>query len=133
MLIWRLGAVAAVWVGAQTALAQSQITPDAFMDRAVGRTLTFESVRDGRTVGVEQFLSRRQTVWTRRDGSCTYGQVTLTDDMVCFTYEDQWNVEHCWFPHEQDGTLIVKSLRGSVQRVSRITDLPVVCYDAPVS
>lgn len=115
------------------AAAQTRITPEEFIDRAIGRTLTFESMYDGRVVGIEEFLSRDRTVWTRRDGSCTYGHVTLKEDQVCFRYEDQWDINHCWFPLDRSGTLIMQSLRGSRQRVSRITDLPVACYDAPLS
>jgi hypothetical protein len=129
----RGGAIILLMICAQTGAAQTPISPEEFIDRAEGRTLTFENIEDGRVVGVEQFLSRQQTVWTRRDGSCTYGRVTLTEQTVCFTYEDQWDVDHCWFPYDRDGTLIVQSLRGSLQQVSRITDLPVVCYDAPLS
>lgn len=122
-----------LFLSASAGAGQTRITPEEFIDRALGNTLTFESVRDGRVVGIEEFLSRRQTVWARRDGSCTYGHVTLTEEQVCFRYEDQWDVDHCWFPHDRDGTLIMQSLRGSLQQVSRITDLPVACNDAPLS
>ncbi|APE42998.1 hypothetical protein BOO69_05865 [Sulfitobacter alexandrii] len=113
--------------------AQTQLSPEEFMDHAAGRTLTFESLGTGRLVGIEEFLSRQRTVWARSDGSCTYGEVTLTDSQVCFRYEDQWGVNHCWTPYEVDGTIIVVSPGGSRQRVSRITDQPVACYDPPMS
>ncbi len=126
-------AVIMLILGTSAGLAQTRITPEQFMDRAAGRTLTFENMLDGRLVGVEEFLSRRQTVWARRDGSCTYGHVTLTEDQVCFRYEDQEHISHCWYPHDRNGTLVMQSLRGSVQEVTRITDLPVACQDAPLS
>lgn len=125
---------ALLWLGlAGGAAAQTALTPEAFMDRAEGRTLTFESAATGRVVGIEQFLSRRQTVWAREDGSCTYGQVTLTEETICFRYEDNWGEAYCWVPYDDQGTLVVRSPRGAVQRVSRITDLPVLCEDRPMS
>ncbi|MFC6759370.1 hypothetical protein ACFQFQ_07480 [Sulfitobacter porphyrae] len=38
-------------LGTTAGLAQTRITPEQFMDRAVGRTLTFESMLDGRLSG----------------------------------------------------------------------------------
>ncbi|OAN79874.1 hypothetical protein A8B82_07520 [Sulfitobacter sp. EhC04] len=127
--------IAAILLILSTAVggAQTLITPEQFIERAVGRTLTFANMHDGRIVGIEEFLSRQQTVWARRDGSCTYGHVTLTRDQVCFRYEDQEHVSHCWYPHDQGGTLVMQSPLGPTQQVTRITDLPVVCHDPPLS
>ncbi|QFT60439.1 hypothetical protein FIU94_16535 [Sulfitobacter sp. THAF37] len=113
--------------------AQEQLTPDAFLDRAEGRTLTFKSAGTGRVVGIEEFLSRHQTKWAREDGSCTYGQVTVDGETICFQYEDNWGELHCWVPYDNAGTLMVRSPDGAIQHVTRITDLPVLCQDKPMS
>lgn len=113
--------------------AQTRLTPEAFLDRAVGNALTMETLFGGQTVGVEHFLSRSQTVWARSDGSCTRGQVTLRDELICFTYDDQPAVDHCWTPFLFEGDLVVRGTRGALQRVSEMSDVPVVCTDVPVS
>ena len=123
-------AMAAAWPAA----AQESLTPDDFLDRAAGRTLTFVSTPEGRLVGTEQFLSRSRSVYARADGSCAYGQVTVEGPELCFRYEDDPGRAHCWWPFAQDGTLHVRiadAASDEVQRVARIGDGPVTCTDAP--
>lgn len=115
------------------AAAQDQITPDDFLDRATGRTLTFENFPDGGVVGVEQFLSRSRTVWTTPEGTCTHGRIEVRDALLCFIYDDLPDPEHCWLTFEHDGRLIVMAAPGSVQEVTRITRRPVTCQDVPIS
>ena len=47
---------------------QTLITPDDFLDAAVGKTLSFHEMSSGELVGEEQFLSPTLSVW-RMDGA----------------------------------------------------------------
>lgn len=126
-------ALVAALLGAP-ASAQESLTPEAFLDRATGRTLTFVSTPEGRLVGVEQFLSRSRSVYARADGSCAYGTVTVEGPELCFRYEDDPGRAHCWWPFTRGGELHVRiadTASDEVQRVSRIGDGPVLCTDAP--
>lgn len=120
-----------LWAG--VAQAQTKISPEQFIDQAQGNTLTFLSFRNNTLVGVEQFLSRDRTVWTRDNGTCTYGRIELTEGMVCFHYEDMPGQAHCWQPYVHEGELLVISTGGDIQRVSDISKEPVICRDVPVS
>jgi hypothetical protein len=117
---------------AASASAQTQLTPDEFLDRAEGRTLTF-SYPDGGLVGTEQFLDRDRTIWKRPGRDCTYGQIELREDLVCFLYDDFPDVDNCWKPFTDDGRLFVVSINGSTQEITRITSTPILCGDVPIS
>lgn len=116
-----------------TALAQQQITPDAFLDRADQHTLTFELFPNGGVVGVEQFLSRQRTVWATPDGTCTYGKIEQRGPQVCFIYEDLPTPEHCWVPFDRQGLTVLVSPQMNMQKVTNITTRPVICEDATLS
>ncbi|MGJ8547029.1 MAG: hypothetical protein ACSHWZ_16405 [Sulfitobacter sp.] len=131
-LVKSLTICAAMLIGASVQ-AQSRITPEAFIEAAKGRTLTFVTFPGNRPVGVEQFLSGQRSVWARSDGSCTYGQITLSGLYICFEYEDDPAGQHCWVPFEHQDGMLVRSVQGSVQRVSEISSALVVCFDAPLS
>lgn len=113
--------------------AQDQLTPDQFLDRADGRTLTFEHFPLGGVVGVEQFLSRTRTVWATPTGTCTYGRIEVRKTQVCFIYDDLEDPEHCWVPFTSDEGMVVVGGIGSIQRVTQITKRPVICEDAAIS
>jgi hypothetical protein len=115
------------------ASAQTQITPEQFIDQAEGRTLTFLNFRTNNLVGVEEFITRDRTVWARDDGSCTYGRIELSETLICFHYEDMPGQAHCWMPYVHEGELLVISTSRDIQRVSEVSDDPVVCTDVPVS
>lgn len=114
--------------------AQEQITPDAFLDLALGRTLSFSSVRTGTLVGVEQFLRRDLSVWADETGRCTYGRIELRGPLICFLYEDAPDPNNCWTTFLDEGTLLVMAQgSGEVQQISDLTDEPVICEGNPTS
>lgn len=119
-------------VMAVPAAGQDLLTPDAFLDLAEGRTMTFVTEPGGALVGIEQFLTRDRTIWTRADGSCAYGIVTTTPLTVCFAYDDDPGRQHCWYTYAVEGVPHVReTTSGSIQRVDAITDEPVVCEPLP--
>ncbi len=127
-----------IWIAltvlAYPASAMELITPERFLDKAAGRTLTFRMEPSGQLVGVEQFISRVLTVWTRSDGTCTYGVVTIRDGQLCFVYDDDPDVSHCWYTFIDEGGLLVGMPSDmEVQRVTKITETPVGCRDVPLS
>ncbi len=127
-----LGIVVAVFGSA--ASAQDQLSPDGFLDLAVGRTLSFSSSLTGNLIGSEQFLRRDLSVWADETGRCTYGRIELRGHLICFQYEDAPNPENCWLPFIDGGTLLVMSQTSrEVQRVTDISDEPIVCEGAPLS
>ena len=116
------------------ATAQEQITPDGFLDLALGRTLSFTSTGSGNLVGVEQFLRRDLSVWADERGRCTYGRIEQRGPLLCFLYEDAPDPDNCWIPFIDEGTLLVMAQRSNeVQRISDISEKPVICEGAPTS
>lgn len=114
--------------------AQQQIAPDTFLDLAIDRTLTFSDYTSGVTVGVEQFLRRDLSVWAQADGRCSYGHIEIRGPVLCFIYENFPNPQNCWMPFAADDELLVMSTSSrQIQRVTQITDEPVVCEGVPLS
>lgn len=119
---------------AHSATAQEQLTPDGFLDLALGRTLSFSSMLSGNLVGVEEFLRRDLSVWADETGRCTYGRIEKRGPLLCFLYEDAPDPNNCWIPFLDEGTLLVMSDRTrEVQRISDISEEPVICEGAPSS
>ena len=119
---------------ASSAVAQEQLTPDGFLDLAHGRTLSFANIKSGNLVGVEQFLRRDLSVWADETGRCTYGRIEQRGPLLCFLYEDAPDPGNCWIPFIDEGTLLVLSERTrEVQRISDISEKPVICEGAPTS
>lgn len=115
-------------------IAQTRLTPEAFLDQATGRTLTFTSQSSGAVVGIEQFLNRKQSVWANASGRCTYGEIEVRGHLICFIYEDKPDPLNCWATFSDEDELLVISTRSrQVQRVTKITDRPVMCEDAALS
>lgn len=110
------------------------MTPDAFLDIALGRTLSFSSLTTGALVGAETFLRRDLSVWADERGRCTYGRMEVRGPLLCFIYEDAPDPDNCWLPFNDEGTLLVMAVRSrEMQRISDISDTPIECVDAPVS
>jgi hypothetical protein len=130
----RCALVLAAALLAAPAAAQDQITPDAFLELALGRTLTFSSMRTGGVVGVEQFIRRTLSVWADESGRCTYGRIELRGPLICFIYEDFPDPNNCWIPFMDEGALLVLSQStNEVQRITDISEKPVICDGAPTS
>ena len=127
----------ALCAAATGSAAQTRISPDTFLDAAVGKTLTFRAVPSGNLVGIEFFLSRTETRWEQVDGTCTRGRITTPDGMLCFLYDyDPDNVPVCWWPFIDDGRLLVRIARfddDEVQEVSDISTEPFYCGGVPLS
>lgn len=132
-MTWRALIMAAA-AGASPAQAQEQLTPDSFLDIALDRTLSFSSMRSGMLVGIEEFLRRDLSVWADETGRCTYGRIEIRGPLICFLYEDAPDPNNCWIPFNDAGTLLVMSqTTGEVQRISDISDKPVICEGTPTS
>ena len=90
----------------------------------------------GQLVGIEHFLSTRRTVWTRPDGTCAYGTVSVRGPEVCFVYDDEGPERgpHCWWPLREGLRLYVRladAERSETQRISEITEEPLSCDAVP--
>ncbi|MBD3662484.1 hypothetical protein H9Q16_00960 [Sulfitobacter sp. TSTF-M16] len=132
-MLSRAFALSALCICAGAAVAQQQISPEAFLDRAEGKTFTFRQYQGNAYVGTEQFLRRDLSVWATSTGRCTYGTITVRGPQVCFLYDDFPDPENCWLPFEYNGDLVVMAPTGEVQRVTKITERPISCEGAPVS
>ena len=127
---------AAVLVAAATPAAAQErpVTPDAFLDAVAGLTVSFVLEPGGGLVGVERFVDRDRSVWTRPDGRCALGAVTVRDEALCFTYDDDPGVDHCWWPFEEGGDLHVRSTgTGEVQRLGGLDEQLLGCEGEPLS
>lgn len=120
------------WAGLPLA-AQEQITPDQFLDLAVGKTLTFRGYRSGALVGEEEFLRRDLSVWTDPAGRCTYGVIEIRGPQICFLYEDDPDPDNCWLIFRNEEELLVMSDNLEVQQITRVRDVSLNCEAAPLS
>ncbi|MEM9970101.1 MAG: hypothetical protein AAF762_03230 [Pseudomonadota bacterium] len=134
----RSAILGAVLVLATPCLAQERVSPEAFLDAAEGKTLTFEMFPSGSLVGVEEFLRRDLSVWRRAGEDCVYGSVSVRDDQICFAYDDDpEGVEHCWVTFS-DGERFFVAMPSEfeadgleVQVVSSISDETLDCPVKP--
>ncbi|WP_425078602.1 hypothetical protein [Ruegeria denitrificans] len=119
------------------ASAQTMITPEAFLDAAVGKTLTFYEIRSGGLVGTEQFLNRSVSVWREEGQGCVYGQITTPNGQLCFLYDnDPDGIPVCWWPFLHEGRLMVRLasfVDGEIQEVRSMTERGLNCPGAPLS
>ena len=128
-----------VALAAPPAAAQQSVAPEAFLDLAQGRTLTFSDAEDGALVGEEHFLPGRRTVWVRADGTCALGRVTVRGPELCFEYDDDAPGEgpHCWWPLREGSALYVRladarrDARQRITAITAITDEPLACAAVP--
>nr|WP_254437050.1 hypothetical protein [Ruegeria arenilitoris] len=130
----RAAVFCAAWVPA-AAVAQTRISPEAFLDAVVGKTVTFHELTSGMLVGTEEFLSPNRSVWRREGEGCVYGQITTPDGKLCFLYDTEPGPV-CWWPFEHDGRLLVRIARlgdGEIQEVSGFSDDGLDCPSVPIS
>ncbi|WP_319546748.1 hypothetical protein [Ruegeria conchae] len=64
---------------------QTLITPEAFLNAVVGKTITFHEIRSGMLVGTEEFLSPTLSVWRMEGRGCVYGQITTPTARFAFS------------------------------------------------
>lgn len=126
-------AVVGLLLVAGPAKATDQISPETFLDQAVGNTLTFRGFDTNSFVGVEQFLRRDLSVWATANGRCTYGQIEVRGPLICFIYDDNPDPDNCWTPFVDDGDLVVVGVRGDIQRITLIEQRDISCEAAPLS
>ncbi len=115
--------------------AQERITPDDFLDIANGRTLTFQDLHSGSVIGIEEYLTRKLSVWKDRSGRCVYGQITIEDGQLCFLYDDDRDgIPVCWWTF-RDGDRLLVHLADLVDRqiqiVTEISDDTLDCPTVP--
>ncbi|MDP5217817.1 hypothetical protein Q5Y75_11350 [Ruegeria sp. 2205SS24-7] len=116
--------------------AQTLITPDAFLDEATGKTLSFYEIESGELVGVEQFLNRSLSVWREPGQPCVYGKITTPEGRICFAYDNRQGPPVCWWPFMRGDQLMVRLdvlLNAEIQEVRAITSAGIDCPNAPTS
>lgn len=115
---------------------QTLITPEAFLNAVVGKTITFHEIRSGMLVGTEEFLSPTLSVWRMEGRGCVYGQITTPNGQICFLYDDAPDgVPVCWWPFLHDDRLMVRLARfvgSETQEVRSVTDDSLNCPSTPV-
>ncbi len=132
-LVRRLGLLLAVMIAGAGAEAQTRITADEFLDVATGQTLTFHDLSSGSPVGVEQFLTRKLSVWKETGGQCVYGTITIEEGKLCFLYDDRPD-KACWWTFRDEDRLFVlyaNRMTGEIQEVVDVSDAPVGCPSKP--
>lgn len=114
------------------AAAERAIAPGAFLDLVAGRTVTFVLPPGDVLVGVERFLDRKRSIWTRADGHCAAGAISVHGAKVCFRYDDRAQDPACWWPFEERGELFIRSTQtGEVQRATTFRKRPLPCGNVP--
>ena len=122
-------------LAANVVSAQERVSPDLFLDFAIGKTLTFDTFPGGQNVGVEEYLRRSLSVWRDRSGVCVYGQITIEDDQICFLYDnDEDGVPICWITFlegERGFVLSTNGRRSEIQEITNVTDDGLDCPENP--
>ncbi|MEM6385102.1 MAG: hypothetical protein AAF718_02580 [Pseudomonadota bacterium] len=122
-------------VAASSGMAQERVTPEMFLEFAMGRTLTFNTFPDGQLVGVEEYLRPNLSVWRDRSETCVYGRITLEDGQICFLYDnDPDDVPVCWVPFiEGDRWFVFNSngVSGEIQEITDVSDSGLQCPVKP--
>ncbi len=130
----QLAICAAFWPVA--ASAQTLITPEAFLNAVVGKTITFHEIRSGMLVGTEEFLSPTLSVWRMEGRGCVYGQITIPNGQICFLYDDASDgMPVCWWPFLYNDRLMVRLASfesGEMQEVRSISEDSLNCPSVPV-
>ncbi len=130
----RMALGAAFWPAA--ASAQTLITPEAFLNAVVGKTITFHEIRSGLLVGTEEFLSPNHSVWRMEGRGCVYGQITTPNGQICFLYDDAPNgLPICWWPFLHNDRLMVRLARfvgSETQEVRSISEDGLNCPSVPL-
>ena len=85
---------------AQNPDAQQTMSAAAFEAFTRGRTLTY--FIDGEPYGIEAYLPGRQVIWRLIGADCQYGEWFGRGADICFVYDDDPEVEHC-FAYVADG------------------------------
>lgn len=118
------------------ALAQTRITPEAFLSAVQGKTVDFYEIRSGDLVGTEQFLSPSLSVWKERGDTCVYGQITTPNGQICFLYDNDLDgIPVCWWPFLHQDRLMVRLASftdGEIQEVRRVSEDGLDCPSAPI-
>lgn len=117
------------------AQAQTRISPEAFLDRVMGKTVKFYDYSSDHLVGLEQFLSPTTSVWQEWNEPCVYGEISIEGGQLCFLYRELRPDPVCWWPFEMEDRLYVRlaSPQTQIQEVRDITPDPLACHSAPVS
>ncbi len=132
-LVIRAALITPLILAGAGAFAQERITAGQFLDIADGHTLTFHDLHSGRAVGVEQFLTRKLSVWKETGGECVYGSITVDDGRLCFLY-DHRDEKVCWWTFAEDDRLFVLYAdrpTGEIQEIVDISDEPLGCPMKP--
>lgn len=118
-------------------VAQERISPEAFLDIADGKTLDFTELQSGALVGIEEYLSRKLSVWKDQSGLCVYGRITVEAGQLCFLYDnDADGLPVCWWTFRDGDTLMVLLAdfeRHEIQTVTRISDDTLDCPSIPAA
>lgn len=113
--------------------AQDRVSPEQFLDFALGKTLTFDTFPGGDLVGVEEYLRRDLSVWRDRSDICVYGRITVEEGQICFYYDnDTDGVPACWIPFVEGDRWFVLNTNGTRREIQEITHVSEEGLECPV-
>lgn len=73
--------------------AEEIVSPEEFKKLSEGKTLYF--TYNGELFGIEQFYKRKRSTWQYSDGECVDGTWHAEEDLICFAYRGEPEVQ-CW-------------------------------------
>ena len=115
------------------ASAQERVSPEVFLDFALGKTLTFDTFPGGDLVGVEEYLRRDLSVWRDRSDICVYGRITVEDGQICFYYDnDPDGLPACWITFVEGDRWFVLNTNGVRREIQQITHVSEDGLECPV-
>jgi hypothetical protein len=88
-----------------TALAETAMSADEFDAYTSGQTLYYS--QNGTVYGAESYFDRARVRWSFLDGNCLFGTWQQREDMICFEYGPDLDIQ-CWRFFKDEGGLIAK-------------------------
>lgn len=85
--------------------ADQPVSPSEFEAMVSGKTFAYST--GGAAYGAEEYLDDRQVRWSFLDGYCQDGEWYVSDDQICFVYEEI-EAPQCWQFYLRNGRLMAR-------------------------
>ena len=85
--------------------ADQPVSPSEFEAMVSGKTFAYST--GGAAYGAEEYLDDRRVRWSFLDGYCQEGEWYVSDDQICFIYEEI-EAPQCWQFYLRNGRLMAR-------------------------
>jgi hypothetical protein len=97
--------IAALFTASAAYAADQPVSPSEFEAMVRGKTFAYST--GGAAYGAEEYLDDRRVRWSFLDGHCQDGEWYVSDDQICFIY-DEIEAPQCWQFYLRNGRLMAR-------------------------